>query len=85
MTAASKGSGPVTAKYAQGGEVLTQRSRFAKESIYGATPEPGKSRFLKVPDTFRTNEQKTDYGAKYDPLCKPEGETKVEKAIKPRT
>jgi len=68
MKAASKGSGPVTAKYAQGGEVLTSRSRF-----------------MKTPDTFRTDKQKTDYGATKDPLCDPEGETKVLKTIKPRT
>ncbi len=44
-----------------------------------------KSKFMKTQDTFRTGIQKTDYGAKKDPLAKPEGETKVEKAIKPKT
>jgi hypothetical protein len=44
-----------------------------------------RSRFLKVPDTFRTDIQKTDYGAKKDPLAKAEGDTKSQKVIKPRS
>jgi hypothetical protein len=64
----SKGKGPVSAKFACGGEVITTRSRF-----------------MKVPDQFRTNIQKTDYGGKKDPLAKAEGDTKSEKPIKPHT
>jgi hypothetical protein len=67
-SAGSKGKGPVSAKFAQGGEVVTSRSRF-----------------MKVPDSFRTDKQKTDYGAKKDPLADPEGDSKSLKPIKPRT
>ena len=66
----SKGKGAVSAKYAQGGECITTRSRF-----------------MKVPDTFRTSLQKQDYDkkGKGGTLSKTEGETKVKKTIKPRT
>lgn len=30
-----------------------------------------RSRFMKVPDTFRTSIQRQDYGGKKDPLAKP--------------
>lgn len=68
MTAASKGSGPVSAKYAEGGPVI-------KES---------RSRFMKTPDVFRTDIEKRDYGAKKDPLANCEGDGKSLKPIKPR-
>jgi hypothetical protein len=42
-----KSKGPVSAKYACGGECVTTKSRF-----------------LKVPDTFRTSIQKQDYEKK---------------------
>ncbi len=65
-----KGSGPVSAKYAKGGECITTKSRF-----------------LKVPDVFRTSIEQQDYAkkGKGGTLSKLEGETKKEKAIKPRT
>jgi hypothetical protein len=65
-----KGKGPVSAGYASGGPSITTRSRF-----------------MKVPDTFRTSLQKQDYDkkGKGGTLSKMEGETKVEKAIKPRS
>lgn len=46
-----------------------------------------RSRFMKVPDTFRTSLQKQDYDkkGKGGTLSKMKGETKVEKTIKPRT
>lgn len=66
----AKGTGPVDAKYAQGGECITTRSKF-----------------LKTPDTFRTSIEEQDYEkkGKGGTLSKTEGETKVEKTIKPRT
>ena len=75
MNAPYKGKGPVSATFAQGGEVITTRSRF-----------------MKVPDQFtggrmpskETAPVEQDYGDK-KPLVKSEGETKVEKTIKPRT
>jgi hypothetical protein len=64
-----KGSGPVSAKYAQGGECITTRSRF-----------------LKTPNSFTTGKQKNDFGkvGKGGTLSKMEGDSKKEKAIKPR-
>jgi len=67
----AKGSGPVSAKFAQGGECLTSRSRF-----------------MKVPDFFRTGKsdgQDYDKKGKGGTLSKTEGETKKLKAVKPRT
>ena len=66
----SKGKGPISAGYASGGPSITTRSRF-----------------MKVPDTFRTSLQEQDYKkkGKGGTLSKTEGETKVEKVIKPRT
>jgi len=65
-----KGSGPVSANYAKGGECITSRSRF-----------------MKVPDSFRTGEQKNDFKkvGKGGTLAKMEGETKKLPAIKPHT
>jgi len=64
-----KGSGPVNANYARGGECITTRSKF-----------------MKTPDSFRTGEQKNDFGksGKGGTLAKTEGETKKLPAIKPR-
>jgi len=66
----SKGKGPVSAGYASGGPCITTKSRF-----------------MKVPDTFRTSIQEQDYKkkGKGGTLSKMEGETKVEKAIKPKS
>ena len=66
----SKGKGAVSADYAKGGECITTRSRF-----------------MKVPDTFRTSLQQQDYDkkGKGGTLSKMEGDTKKEKAIKPRS
>jgi hypothetical protein len=65
-----KGKGPVSAKYAKGGECITTRSRF-----------------LKTPDVFRTSIEEQDYDkkGKGGTLSKTEGDTKKQKAIKPRT
>jgi hypothetical protein len=69
LSAGSKGKGPVTANFASGGEVLTSRSKF-----------------LKGPNQFTTDKGvEQDYGGKKDPLAKPQGETKVEKTVKPRS
>jgi hypothetical protein len=64
-----KGKGPVSCGYASGGPSITTRSKF-----------------LKVPDTFRTSLQKQDYEkkGKGGTLSKMEGDSKKEKAIKPR-
>jgi hypothetical protein len=66
----SKGKGPVSCGYASGGPSITTNSRF-----------------LKVPDTFRTSLQKQDYDkvGKGGTLSKMSGESKSEKAIKPKT
>jgi hypothetical protein len=110
MNASYKGKGPVSAKYACGGPEITTRSRFLKvpdtfstdekqeEMMFtktargvsyavGGPPITTRSRFLKVPDTFRTDIQKTDYGkkGKGGELSKTEGDTKSQKAIKPKT
>lgn len=63
-----KGKGPVTAKYACGGDVVTSRSRF-----------------MKTPDAFRHDSEKTEFkkAGKGGTLSKLDGETKVEKTIKP--
>jgi hypothetical protein len=66
-----KGTGLRDAKYARGGPSITTKSRF-----------------LKSPNQFTAkaaNVQRSDYGSKKDPLAKPQGETKSEKPIKPRT
>ena len=46
-----------------------------------------KSRFLKVPDSFRTGQQKNDFAksGKGGTLSKTEGDTKKLPAIKPRS
>ena len=46
-----------------------------------------RSRFMKTPDTFRTDIQRSNYDkkGKGGELSKLEGETKKEKTIKPRT
>lgn len=66
----SKGKGPVSANFARGGEIITTKSRF-----------------LKTPDVFRTSIEKQDYDkkGKGGELAKTEGDSKKEKAIKPRT
>jgi hypothetical protein len=66
----SKGKGPVSAKFAQGGDVFTTRSRFMKQPNIFTAP---------------IGTEKRIYGAKKDPLAKPEGDSKSEKPIKPRT
>jgi hypothetical protein len=66
----SKGKGPVSCGYASGGPSITTNSRF-----------------LKTPDVFRTSIEKQDYGksGKGGALSKMSGESKSEKAIKPRS
>lgn len=65
-----KGSGPVSAEYARGGECITSKSRFMKEQ-----------------DVFRTSIERNDYNkkSKGGELSETEGDTKKQKAIKPRT
>jgi hypothetical protein len=66
----TKGEGTKPAEYAKGGPVIATRSRF-----------------LKTPDVFRTDTETTDYGksGKGGELSKTEGDTKSQKAVKPRT
>ena len=66
-----KGAGPVSAKYACGGEVLNTRSKFMKTPDQFRTGEG----------------VKTDYGksGKGGTLAELEGDTKKLPAIKPRT
>lgn len=66
----SKGKGPVSCGYASGGPSITTKSKF-----------------LKTPDVFRTSIEQQDYDkkGKGGTLSKTEGETKVEKTIKPRS
>lgn len=66
----AKGNGPVSATYARGGPPMNTRSRF-----------------IKVPDVYRTSIERQDYGKKSPggELSKTQGESKSEKAIKPRT
>lgn len=68
MNAPYKGKGPVSAKYACGGEVFTTRSKFMKTPNIFTAP---------------INTEKRDYGAKKDPLADAEGDSKKLKAIKP--
>ena len=68
----SKGSGPVSADYAKGGECL-QTSR---------------SRFMKTPDMCRTGKgdgQDYDKKGKGGTLSKTEGDSKKLPAVKPKT
>jgi hypothetical protein len=67
----AKGTGPVSAKFAQGGEVLNET----------------RSRFMKTPDVFRTDIERTDYEkkGKGGELAKMEGDSKSETPVKPRT
>jgi hypothetical protein len=64
----AKGKGPVSAKYACGGPVVTTKSRF-----------------MKAPDVFRGDKERTDYGGKKDPLADESGDSKSMKPIKPRS
>ena len=67
----AKGTGPVSATYARGGPEFSTRSRF-----------------MKVPDVYRTSIEEQDYGkgkSQGGKLAKTEGETKVEKTVKPRS
>jgi len=66
----AKGSRPTNVKYARGGDVVTTRSRF-----------------FKGPDSVRTGITKVNYekSGKGGTMSKMQGETKVERTIKPRT
>jgi hypothetical protein len=66
----AKGSGPVSARYACGGEVITTRSRFMK------TPD-----MFRTGKSDGQNYDKTGKGGK---LAKTEGETKKLAAVKPK-
>lgn len=66
----AKGSGPVSANYARGGETITTRSRFMKTSDSFRT---GKT------------DQGYDKKGKGGTLSELEGDTKSLTAIKPRT
>jgi len=66
-----KGSKPVPARFAEGGECINKTN----------------SRFIKTPDTFRTSQQRTDYG-KSSPggeMSDTEGDSKKLPAVKPRS
>lgn len=67
--AGSKGVGPMNAGYAKGGPVIQE----------------GRSRFMKTPDTFRTDNQRQDYGGGKDPLANRKGDGKSLPPIKPHT
>ena len=69
----TKGKGPVSAHFAQGGEVQqTQPSRFAKErpifrkdsATLNEVVQPQKSRFMDEPDPFRTDTENSQYPKK---------------------
>jgi hypothetical protein len=66
--------------------MFTKTARGVQYAV-GGPPITTKSRFLKTPNQFtaKTDVQRSDYGGKKDPLAKPQGETKSEKPIKPRT
>jgi hypothetical protein len=68
LSEGSKGKGPVTAKFAQGGDVFGSVSRFYKTPNIFTAPK----------DT-----EKRDYGGAKDPLSKKEGDTKSLTPIKP--
>lgn len=63
-----KGTGPVSAEYAKGGEVITSKSRFMKEQDTFRT------------SIQRTNYDKKSPGGE---LSDTEGDSKKQKAIKP--
>ena len=67
----AKGSGPVSAKYAQGGKVFTTRSRFLK------TPNPA--------DAPRKKLDYDEKQGKGGTLSKTEGESKQLPAVKPHS
>ena len=68
--AAQKGTGPVSAEFAVGGEVVTSKSRFFKTQDVFRT------------GIQNTDYGKDGKGGK---MSKTEGDDKSEKAIKPRT
>jgi hypothetical protein len=70
MAKFAKGTGAVSAKYAQGGASISTRSRF-----------------MKAPNPFTDDNEKTDFkkSGKGGTLSKTEGDTKKLTAIKPRT
>lgn len=71
MNAKIKGTGPVSATFAVGGPMA----------------QTSKSRFMKTPDTFRTDIQRKDYGEKKTPggeMAKTQGDTKSLKPVKPQ-
>jgi hypothetical protein len=93
----AKGSGPVSATFAEGGDVISHVSRFAKgrsappafraEAKRDEDVWPQKSQFLSAPDVFRTGLERNDYekkgkGGEHSKL---EGDSKSEKPIKPRS
>lgn len=71
MNTYSKGTGLRDATYARGGEKLA----------------PTRSRFLKTPDVFRTDIERTNYEKKSPggEMSKTVGDTKSEKPVKPQT
>jgi hypothetical protein len=69
-TATFKGTGPVSAEYARGGEIITSKSRFMKTQDTFRT------------DIGKQNFEKSGKGGE---LSKLEGETKVKTPVKPKT
>lgn len=70
LAAKYKGKGPVSAKYAQGGEILTTKSKFFKTQDTFRT------------DIQRTDYKKKGKGGEQAEL---EGDSKSETPIKPKT
>jgi hypothetical protein len=70
MSYTYKGTGPITAKYASGGECITTRSRFLK------TPDVFRTSI---------EQQDYDKKGKGGSMSKLQGDSKSKKAIKPRT
>jgi hypothetical protein len=76
-----KEGGGAVKGYAKGGDVRVQEDRAR-----GGPSITTRSRFLKTPDVFRTDTERNDYD-KTSPggeLSKTTGDTKAQKAIKPR-
>ena len=63
-----------------------QKGTGPKNAKYarGGEVVTSRSRFMKTPDPFRTDIQRTDYDGGRDPLAKPKGETKLKKTVRPR-
>ena len=100
MAQYAKGVGPVSATFAQGGPVLTSKSRFVKDRLIPADDTWSKkirankaddapttvSEFLNQPSVFRHDIERNSYEktGKGGEQSKLEGETKKLPTIKPK-